>query len=777
MIYKTFSFWVWFISFGVIALILANTPLFNILAFEFCAIITLCIAISGAHIAMTELHLMKRDPIALSGSPRDVIRKCIFRGFRSNLIIILLPLIIIVINGFRIKNCNYVDGFLFFILLPLLSCITVTAAGVFFNVWLEKRWFAYLIYLTFLFFSCIPTVYNLIFHPPVFAYHPIIGYFPGPIYDFVISITPTFLISRGQALVLALLFIIFLFQTCEISRKTNLIPRIRWSNLLWFQNKSSIWNIIPVCILFIAVIGIEISSGKIGIRPTRNDIAQELGGYRETEHFEIYYARELEDEIELFINDCEFRYYQLSEYLQIDNTQKVRAYLYSSPEQKKRLIGAGNTFVEDPFGHGFHLHTQGFPHPVLKHELAHVLTANWSPWKVSLNVGVHEGVAVAADWDEGKLTVHQWAKAMRDLKVSPPLTSVMSLGFWRHASSRSYLMAGSFIRFLIDTYGIEKMKNAFPIGNISKSYNRDLYVLENEWIEFLDNNIQLEEKDMTYAKTRLLRGGIFEQVCAHEIAALRKQAWKEYYNNDYISAMQTFQAMLNHEPNNSRTKRGMMFSAFRSGDNDLTTSIAKNISSDNNALYRAEAAQLMGDISWLQGDLDAAIKSYNNALTLKPRESIEHNNLKRIAALSESYTMESKAKLSSVLIPQNQHNSVKNGTKIALLLQIINAQPNEWLAYYLAGETVHIEDAWEISSQYIHHAIDLGYETDMKKMPKQLYIKARRLLGLNAYRKKDYRIAERIFNTIATDESLSFGDILSAKYWVQRCQWAGKSTP
>ena len=776
MIYKTFSFWLWFICFGVVALILANTPLFNILAFEFCAIITLCIAISCAHVSMTELHFMKRDPDAFSGSPRDIILKCIIRGVRSNLVLLLVPLIIIILNGFRIKNCNYVDGFVFFLLLPFLSCIAVTAAGVFFNVWIHKRWKAYLVYLTFLLLSCIPTVINIIFHPPVFAYHPIIGYFPGPIYDNLISITPTFLISRGQTILWTVLFITLLFQACEINRTTDFIPRLRWSNLFWYSSVGTVWKIIPVCLIIMAVIGIEIYSGKIGIRPSRNDIAQELGGYRETEHFEIYYARELEEEIALFVEDCEFRYYQLSEYLQIGNTQKVRAYLYSSPEQKKRLIGAGSTFVEDPFGHGFHLHTQGFPHPVLKHELAHVLTANWSPWNVSLNVGVHEGVAVAADWDEGKLTGHQWAKAMRHLEVAPPLTSVMSLGFWKHASSRSYLLAGSFIRFLIDTYGIEKIKNTFPIGNISKSYNKDLYILENEWIEFL-NNIQLEEKDITYAKTRLLRGGIFEQVCAHEMAALSNQAWKKYYNKDYISAIQTFQVMLNHEPNNSRTKRGMMFSAFRSGDNELATSIAKNISSDNKALYRAEAAQLLGDIYWFQDDLDAARRSYNHASKLKPRESIEHKNLKRIAALSKSYTMDSTDKLSKVLLPQNQHNNVKNGTKIALLLQIINAQPNEWLAYYLAGEILHIEGAWEISSQYIHHAIDLGFDTENKKMPKQLYMKARRILGHNTYRQKDYKIAERIFDSIAADESLSLGEVLSAKDWVQRCQWSKKSMP
>ena len=776
MIYKTFSFWLWVVCFCVTALILAMIPLFNILAFEFCAIITFCISLAGAHVAMTELHLMKRDPDALTGLPRGIIITCFCRGLRSNVVLLLFPLTIILLNGLLIKNCNYIDGLLFFILLPILSCTAVTAAGVFFNVWISKRWLAYIAYLTFLFLSCVPTVINLIFHPPVFTFHPILGYFPGPIYDFVISITSTLLIARGETLLWTLLFLIIPLFTCDISRKTDLIPRIRWRNLIRFSSKNSVWQTITVCVVFGTVIGIELYSGNLGIRPTRKDIAQKLGGYRETEHFEIFYARELEEEIDLFSDDCEFRFYQLSEYLQTENSRKVRAYLYASPEQKKRLIGAGNTFVEDPFGYGFHLHSQGFPHPVLKHELAHVLTSDWSPWKVSLNVGVHEGVAVAADWDEGKLTVHQWAKAMHHFNVSPPLASVLSLGFWKHASSRSYLLSGSFIRFLIDTYGIDKIKRAYPTGNIPRSYTQELSDLEDEWIEFLLNDVVLNEEELAYAEHRLKRGGIFEQVCAHEMAALRSDAWQAYYKKDYIYALQTFQQMLNHEPENSRTLRGMMFSAYRSGNYEITSSIANRIISDNNAQYRAEAAQLLADMYWLQGDVTAALTAYNRVSMLNPRETVKQNNLKRIAALSESYTPESRDRLRSVLIPQNNRSRSINGTKIALLLQVISAEPNTWLTYLLAGELLHQEGAWEISTQYLHHAIDLGNGKDMKTMPTEIIIKARRLLGLNAFRKRDYAIAERIFNAIAADQSLSMGDVLSAKDWGQRCQLARNST-
>ncbi len=777
MIKRTFSYWLWILSIGVFSLVLAAAPLFNILAFEFCAVITLFIAFAGAHVAMTELQVMKQDPDKLAGASHNVILGCFYRALKSNGILLLIPLIIILLNSIRIKNCNFLEGFLFYLILPTLSCFTVTAAGIYFNLWIQRRWLAYLVYLTFLIVSCVPTITNLIFHPPVFAFHPILGYFPGPIYDFVISITPTLLISRTETILWGLVFITISAFTCEVNRTTALIPKLRWQHLIKLSSQFSILRITTISFMVVAIIGIELYSGKLGIRPSRKDITQALGGYRETEHFEIYFARELDSEIDLFADDCEFRYAQLSEYLQTENSRKVRAYLYASPTQKKRLIGAGDTFVEDPFGYGFHVHSLSFPHPVLKHELAHVLTADWSPWKVSLNVGMHEGVAVAADWEEDKLTVHQWAKAMQALNVAPPLSSVMSLGFWKHAGSRSYLMAGSFVRFLIEKYGIEKCKQAFPIGNLSRVYEKDLNALEREWRLYLGNEVSLHKEELDYATQRLKRGGIFEQVCAHEMASLRQDAWRAYYRQDYSTAVESFQKMLSFEPKNTRNIRGLMYSTYYTGNFQSTIAIAKRIISDKNTQFRAEAAQVLGDIYWIQGKTEDALTTYQQAYKQVARESIERKLVKRIAALSLSFSPESRNRLRRVLVPNSNLGRTANGTKMVLLSRINITEPNIWLPYYLIGELLHKEEEWELSTQYLHHALDLGNGVEEMPMPQNIRIESLQVLGTNAFRKKDYAIAERIYTEIAANKTLSLGDVHEVQVWVERCRWAAKKKP
>ena len=785
-------------AFGVLALVLANVPLFNILAFEFCAVMALSISFVGAHVTLTVLRQMKRKPDVLTGSPRQIVMRCFWEALIFNVGLLGLPLGIILLNAFRVENCNFGEGFLFFLILSVISCVYATAAGVFFGFWIKKRWLAYLAYLGYLFVSCIPVVVNLIFHPPVFAYHATFGYFPGPIYDFVIPITNTLLIARAETLLWALLFLGLTINLCEVSRDTGLMPQLRWRKLF-----DPLAGRVGLYLLVIGLLSFQFYAGALGIRPTRDDIARQLGGLRETAHFEIFYARELEADIERIVEDCEFQYSQLSEYLDPDGTmqsRKVRAYIYASPEQKKRLIGARGTSVEDPFGHGFHIHAQGFPHPVLKHELAHVFTVPWSPVKVSLKIGLHEGIAVAADWDEGKLTGHQWTKAMRQMEIAPPLSSVMGLGFWGHAGSQSYLLAGSFVRFLVDTYGIDKFKGAFPTGNFVKHYAKDLLALEAEWIKFLET-VPLRDDDVAYATYRLKRQSVFEQVCAHEMAALRDTAWQAYYRKNFTIAMETFEVMLSDEPDNLSTLWGLMYTAYRMQDYDKALSLATRIANKEDTRFSPEAMLLKGDIYWLRGEYEQAINAYTAVET--EHETIERRRIKRMAALSypDVVPVGWNTQLSGTV---RENRSLRellrvvlvepkdSGEKMTYLLMCMQTEPDMWLAHLLAGELLHGEGARQSSNQYLHQAVVLlekaqasdkgfpGTPSLVQLTPQQhqnLALEAWRTMGINAYHQRDYVNATEAFSRIVEDETLPLGTTLKAEEWKQRCQWVQNRTP
>lgn len=771
MIYKTFTYWLWLLGFSVLALILANVPLFNLLAFEFCAVLALGIAFAGAFIAITVLQQMRQHPDALTGSPAQIVMRCFWHALAANIVLLMAPLCIMLLNAFRVQNCNIGEGLLFFGLLPGVSCIYATAAGVFFGTWWHKRWKAFSAYIGYIVLTCIPLVINLVWHPPVFAYHATFGYFPGPIYDERIVITGTLLLARTGSLIGAMLFLSIAANACDASRETGWVPQLKWRALLKFRSMRQL----PLYLLAIVVFGMQFYAGELGIRPSRENIARELGGFRETEHFEIYYATSLEEEIGLIAQDCEFQYAELAGYLEIEAPQKVRAYIYASPAQKKRLIGAGSTSVEDPFGHGFHIHAQGFPHPVLKHELAHVFTVPWSPVKVSLKIGLHEGIAVAADWEEGRLTPHQWAKAMRQLQLAPSLSDIMGIGFWGQAGSRSYLLAGSFVRFLVDSYGIETFRRVFPTGNFQKHYGKDLRTLEAAWTTFLES-VPLSDSAVAYAKTRLQPGSIFEKVCAHEIADLRHNAWQAYRRRDFATAAKTFERMLAFEPDNVRSVRGLMFSTYRMKDYERALSLANSLlaapSSGNVApsgnvargpvprhvgsARKAEALLLIGDIHWLKDEPTEAMAAYRAVET--GNERMQLSVIKRLAALSDENATEH---LRSVLLLQKS-----NAEKMARLL----AYEENPLAHFLAGELLHREGAWEMSNHHLKQAVDIGKNLTTR-FP-ELLLAASKLTGLNAYRLADYETAETAFSAIAKNETLPLGTVLNARTWIRRCRWA-----
>ena len=767
MVFKSLSYWFWFVVLTLLALILANTPLFNLLAFEFCTVLAFGISFAGAHTAVTGVGNLRQRTQLMRGTAAQMVMSTFWRAFGANLTLLITPLIIILLNAFRVKNCDFLEGFAFFLLLPVVSCAYATALGVFFGLWLKRRWVAYLAYLGYIFATLLALAYNLIFHPPVFGYHSTFGYFPGPIYDERIVISGTLLIARGTTLLLGWIFLSLAINTLEIGRHTRLEPTLYWQKLYRFKPRFADLNHRIRLIALIILFGlICLFRGDLGLRPTRGYIENKLGGLKETAHFKIYYERgsQVEKEIEWIAQDHEFRYAQLIRYLQIQPTKKVQSYVYTSPRQKKRLMGARGTSVEDPLGYGFHINYEDFPHPVMKHELAHALTADWHPiLKVSLSIGMHEGIAVAADWDEGKLTAHQWSQAMQQLEIAPKMSQIMGIGFWTQASSQSYTLAGSFVRFLIEKYGIEKAKRVFPTGNFKAVYNKSVAELESEWKAFLET-ITLTEPDLVIAEHRFKRPSIFQKPCAHEIAQLSSEAWRAYQQTNVSVAIRLFEQIYQFDPDNPRHLRGLMYTHYQAENYPSTLEWASSIIAHPQASISrvAEAKNVEGNVYWQQGEREEARARYQEVFALHASDSLGREVQAKLATLAlDSPDVENRIR--QVLIGQPSSR-----LRMTLLHEVISALPEWGLGHYLIGRQLYFDQEYATSNQYLSKAATLG-------LPHQnLAIENTRLIGVNFYRLGQYEEAIEQFRRIATDNTLPLGTIHRAKDWIERCEWAAK---
>ena len=148
-------------------------------------------------------------------------------------------------------------------------------------------------------------------------------------------------------------------------------------------------------------------------------------------------------------------------------TGRVTAYLFRNSADKRRLMGAGDTFIAKPWRREVYLQAAGYPHPVLGHELAHVVAGSFAPgpfhiagqWKgVKANPGLIEGIAVAAAPDEDVLTPAEWSRAMLDLKLLPSVGALFSFDFLGENASKSYTVAGAFVRFIKENFGATTLR-------------------------------------------------------------------------------------------------------------------------------------------------------------------------------------------------------------------------------------------------------------------------------------------------------------------------------
>ena len=106
----------------------------------------------------------------------------------------MVPLLLSLANGLRVRNCNFAAGFGFFALLPVATVLYAAPAGVLAGVAIPRR--ARLVAFALPVLSLLWALVRLYREPPVFAFDPFGGYFPGPIYDEALRPPPTLVVFR-----------------------------------------------------------------------------------------------------------------------------------------------------------------------------------------------------------------------------------------------------------------------------------------------------------------------------------------------------------------------------------------------------------------------------------------------------------------------------------------------------------------------------------------------------------------------------------------------------
>jgi len=502
----------------LVSLACTQVPLLNYLGFEFSFVIGGVATFVAACITI----------VLVRGARASIISGGVVRAWRHlgaaigiNLLLLVIPLAVMAASALVIRNCDVLEGLAFFLLLPVVTAVFSSCLGFSLGLWFRHP---FVVLVAVVLLSGLYAAFLGYTTPAVFSYNPFYGYFPGLTYDVLLPLTGTLVLWRVVTLLLALLPVagasLVLVSAPEsrtgweasLSLAEILVrPGIRW----WTAG-------IALVLALLYVMRCE-----LGFETTSAHLRAELPGRIVTKHFLIHLPEEgmAEEERAAIAAEHEFRLAQVLEAFSLQDEPRIESFVYPSIEERWRLIGAGTTSIAKPWKREIHLLRRSYDE-VLKHELVHVVAGRFSSTviRASFSAGLVEGLAMAVEWDWGNRTLHQYAAAMHERGLAPDIRSLMGFaGFARQAPSVSYVLAGSFCRYLIDRHGMRTMVALYGGRTLEELTGQTLDTLIVQWRSFL-GGLPVRQADLDAVEVFFRTPPVFDRVCARVVARWTQEA-------------------------------------------------------------------------------------------------------------------------------------------------------------------------------------------------------------------------------------------------------------
>ncbi|WP_224369299.1 hypothetical protein [Hyalangium versicolor] len=719
---------------GLVALggsALVFLPLFGLPGFELSLALSIAVGTLGGGVgvaaAAQERRVLRGEEPRLKDLPRPerpghAAALALGTALLINGAVLIPPFLSSTLFALFSTECDPFELVGFYPLLTFPSAVLASTAGVLCGFWARKPGRGVLAYVGLVLLSGVHTAWPIVFGPQVYAFNHFLGHLPGPLYDEALAITPRVGWFRLETLLLAGLLALLTALCLDV--REGRLSRPRLSLGAWV-------------LLILLVGGVALLEGKapsLGLRMTHEYLADHLGGVRDTQHFRLHYARGLDREaMERVVRDLEFRYQQLSTFLGGAPSERIQVYLYRNDEEKQALVGAGRTQFAKPWLSELHINDRPFPHTSLHHELAHVMAASAGsgPFRVTTRfgvwplMGVIEGFAVAADDPiQGDLTLHEWAAGMRRQKLAPDMRKLMGTeGFYQSAPARAYTVAGSFLRYLADTYGSEKVRVLYAHADFQQAYGRSLDDLVTEWERYLDT-LPLDEAAISRAFLRFRTGSLFTRTCAREVARIQKNA-QDALATDPQEALELYRRAGQLQPEEPTYAMGQ---ALALDQLDRTTEAAQILSTlatkvkEQPALL-AEVVMDQADMALRLQNLDEARKYLEQVLSLAPSPELTRSAQIKLASLDSPSRLQTVERFFRVR---------QEEVRLLYLARALQIAPKDPYFNYLIGRRLHQAGEAQLAVEYLTQALTPGSETLSEAIRKEglrLLVEASYLAG------------------------------------------------
>lgn len=501
----------------IVNLILINLPLTNTLGYEFAAINGIMLFLTGGLIAIIKLgksHFKNFFDLLTQN-------KKLFLSALS------FPFLIGLMSSFFISKCPILDGVLFFLVIAIPSLFFGLATG-YYSFSLTRKYSLWIFLILFLVILLSPLV-EFFLNPQIYFYNPIFGFYPGTIYDEDLSVDK----------------LLIGYRVCNF---------IFFTAMIFVADKSSLKENSKRFLVFLVLL--LIASAFIYFKPALHfatdkvRLEKNLSKSISTEHFQIHFPDSLNKK-EAFFSALLHEYYfdQLSIELKLNrDKQKIDSYIFANKDQKRELLGSGNADIAKPWLNEIFLNFSNYE-GTLKHELTHVMVAKFAKniFKVAenFNPSMIEGYAMAFEDNYDGNSVHYLAKLAYQAGYKIPIVKLFEgVNFFTKNSSISYIYSGSFIKYLADKYGVEKIKMLYSNSDFTNIYGKNISTLAVEYDEFL-KKYQINTNNY---QAQLYFGGttIFKKFCPRVAAADVKKAWSLFNTKKSGDALKLFKKVYSY---------------------------------------------------------------------------------------------------------------------------------------------------------------------------------------------------------------------------------------
>lgn len=534
--------------------------------------------------------------------------------------------------------------------------------------------------------------------PMVFAFDPFFGYFAGPLYDTVIDAFWTLASYRAGTL------LTLLGLGCAASFFDARLQFLGFGERSWLAG-------VGLAALFGSA-ALIYHGTSLGHFSTRASIEQALGQQVYGARCDVKYSSGIaRRDALLFARDCDAEVRADEAYFEIQGPPRVTAFLFANEGEKGRLMGASSTYIAKPWRREIYVQASAYPHPVVGHELAHVLAGSFGegPFRVSGPLGGWipdpgriEGVAVAASPnDNDDFTLDEWAKTLLDLQLLPPLESVFRLGFLGQNSSTAYTVAGAFLHWFHDHYGAAALRRWYGGEPIDRIAGKSFSQLEVAWRADLAR-VSVAPALLDAARVRFDRPSLFGRHCPRIVDKLNGVANQKLGSGDTAGARRAISELLRLDPHHTAAKFELAACEVKDGNEAAALSAYATLAASPELakLERAGAREAQADVELRAGQLEQARRDYDAVAAI-----VADEDRLRTLDVKRSPENETQRRAIADLLVGDPILGASFEVAAPRIAAWANAEPENGLPSYLLGKNLFGRGRFAEAGEYLDQAL------------------------------------------------------------------------